>query len=252
MTLLLGTSLCRLKAASVSKVGQGGDDLPPASGLSKLSARSLVLDGEVAIHDQQLRSRFDCLREPDPKAVATPPLFMAFDLLYHKRRDLTARPLRDSRARQEAKSGPRPPGHQARARGRQHAGRLRSSTTGRWAAGARHAVGDARHGSHRDHRSGARSRRMRGDEGRRDPAAATGAGGDVRAVGRSVVLPVGANRRLLPGRRRDRRRAPLHRRHVRGAVVRMNACASRGRSRWPALVPADLYLDAANQGERPR
>jgi len=108
----------------------------------------------------------------------------------------------------------------ARARGRQHAGRLRSSTTGRWAAGARHAVGDARHGSHRDHRSGARSRRMRGDEGRRDPAAATGAGGDVRAVGRSVVLPVGANRRLLPGRRRDRRRAPLHRRHVRGAVVR--------------------------------
>jgi hypothetical protein len=24
----------------------------------------------------------------------------------------------------------------------------------------------------------------------------------------------------------------------------MNACASRGRSRWPALVPADLYLDA--------
>jgi len=83
-----------------------------------------VLDGEVAIHDQQLRSRFDCLREPDPKAVATPPLFMAFDLLYHKRRDLTARPLRDSRARQEAKSGPRPPGHQARARGRQHAGRL--------------------------------------------------------------------------------------------------------------------------------
>ena len=40
-----------------------------------------MLDGEVAIHDQQLRSRFDCLREPGPEAVATPPLFMAFDLL---------------------------------------------------------------------------------------------------------------------------------------------------------------------------
>lgn len=52
----------------------------PHPGLSKLSARSLVLDGEVAIHDQQLRSRFDWLREPDPEAVATPPLFMAFDL----------------------------------------------------------------------------------------------------------------------------------------------------------------------------
>ena len=51
--------------------------------------------------DQQLRSRFDWLREPDPAAVATPPLFMAFDLLYHERRDLTARPLRDRRARLE-------------------------------------------------------------------------------------------------------------------------------------------------------
>jgi bifunctional non-homologous end joining protein LigD len=59
-----------------------------------------VLDGEVAVFDQ-LRSRFDWLREPDPAAVATPPLFMAFDLLYHERRDLTARPLRDRRARLE-------------------------------------------------------------------------------------------------------------------------------------------------------
>jgi hypothetical protein len=97
----------------------------------------------------------------------------------------------------------------ARARGRQHAGRLRSSTTGRWAAGARHAVGDARHDSHCDLRSGTRSRRMRGDEGRRDPAAAAGAGDDMRAIGRRVVLPVDADRRLRPGGRRDRRRAPL-------------------------------------------
>jgi len=51
--------------------------------------------------DQQLRSRFDWLREPDPAAVASPPLFMAFDLLYHDRRDLTARPLRDRGARLE-------------------------------------------------------------------------------------------------------------------------------------------------------
>jgi hypothetical protein len=36
---------------------------------AKLSARSLVLDGEVAIYDQQLRSRFDWLRAPDPDAV---------------------------------------------------------------------------------------------------------------------------------------------------------------------------------------
>jgi hypothetical protein len=37
-----------------------------------------VIDGEVAIYDQQLRSRFELLREPDPDAVASPPLFMAF------------------------------------------------------------------------------------------------------------------------------------------------------------------------------
>ena len=50
-------------------------------GIAKLSARTLVLDGEVAIYDDHLRSRFEWLREPDPAAVATPPLFMAFDLL---------------------------------------------------------------------------------------------------------------------------------------------------------------------------
>jgi ATP dependent DNA ligase domain len=53
-----------------------------AAAISKLSARSLVLDGEVAIYDQQLRSRFDWLREPDPNAVASPPLSIVFDLLY--------------------------------------------------------------------------------------------------------------------------------------------------------------------------
>jgi hypothetical protein len=54
----------------------------PRAAVAKLSARSLVLDGEVAIYDQQLRSRFDWLREPDPDVVATPPMFMVFDLLH--------------------------------------------------------------------------------------------------------------------------------------------------------------------------
>jgi hypothetical protein len=30
-----------------------------------------VLDGEVAIYDDQLRSRFEWLHEPDPDSVAT-------------------------------------------------------------------------------------------------------------------------------------------------------------------------------------
>jgi bifunctional non-homologous end joining protein LigD len=72
-----------------------------AAAIAKLSARTLVLGGEVAIYDRQLRSRFEWLREPDPDAVASPPLFMAFDLLYQDRRDLTVRPLRDRRARLE-------------------------------------------------------------------------------------------------------------------------------------------------------
>jgi ATP-dependent DNA ligase len=59
-----------------------------------------VLDGEVAIFDQQLRSRF-WLREPDADAVATPPMFIAFDLLRQDGRELTGRPLRDRRARLE-------------------------------------------------------------------------------------------------------------------------------------------------------
>jgi hypothetical protein len=44
-----------------------------------------VLDGEVAIFDQQLRSRFDWLRQgPAEEEVATPPMFIAFDVLYRR------------------------------------------------------------------------------------------------------------------------------------------------------------------------
>jgi ATP-dependent DNA ligase len=53
-----------------------------AAAITKLAPRTLVLDGEVALFDQQLRSWFEWLREPDPDAVATPPLLMAFDILY--------------------------------------------------------------------------------------------------------------------------------------------------------------------------
>jgi bifunctional non-homologous end joining protein LigD len=69
-----------------------------AAAVAKLAARALVLDGEVAIYDQQLRSRFDWLREPDADAIATPPMFMAFDLLHQDGRELTGRPLGDRRA----------------------------------------------------------------------------------------------------------------------------------------------------------
>jgi len=79
-----------------------------AAAVAKLSARSLVLDGEVAIYDQALRSRFDWLREPDAAAVATPPVLIAFDLLHQDGRELTGRPLRDRRARLENRRRQRP------------------------------------------------------------------------------------------------------------------------------------------------
>jgi bifunctional non-homologous end joining protein LigD len=62
-----------------------------AAAVAALPGRTLVLDGEVAIFDRQLRSRFDWLREPDPEEVATPPLLMVFDLLYRAGRDQTKR-----------------------------------------------------------------------------------------------------------------------------------------------------------------
>jgi len=40
-----------------------------AAAISKLSARTLVLDGEVAIFDQQLRSRFDWLRNSKVRVI---------------------------------------------------------------------------------------------------------------------------------------------------------------------------------------
>src|SRR5262249_14666989 len=69
-----------------------------AVAVAKLSARSLVLDGEVAIYDDKIRSRFDWLREPDPDAIVTPPMFMVFDLLHRDEREFTGRPLRERRA----------------------------------------------------------------------------------------------------------------------------------------------------------
>ena len=65
-------------------------------------SRSLVLDGEVAIYDTTLCCRFDWLREPDPEAIATPPVLMAFDLLRQDDRELTGPPLHDRRARLES------------------------------------------------------------------------------------------------------------------------------------------------------
>src|SRR5215475_8844721 len=89
------------RLVSRSGVDHSGRFPEIVAAVGALRPRTLVLDGEVAVFDRQLRSRFDWLRDPDPEAVATPPLLMVFDMPYRAGGDLTKRPLRDRRARLE-------------------------------------------------------------------------------------------------------------------------------------------------------
>src|SRR5215467_6984178 len=70
--------------------------------LAKLPSAELVLDGEVAVFDERLVSRFDLLSDPNPEILATPPVYVAFDVLYAHGTDLRAQPLS---ARREALEG---------------------------------------------------------------------------------------------------------------------------------------------------
>src|SRR5713101_8114803 len=65
--------------------------------VADLDASSIVLDGEVAIFDRQLISRFEWLRARPKNEVATPPMYMVFDLLELDGEDLRRQPLRERR-----------------------------------------------------------------------------------------------------------------------------------------------------------
>jgi len=56
--------------------------------LRKLDANGLILDGEVAVYDAQLISRFEWLRHASPPDPSTPPLFIVFDRLQARGKDL--------------------------------------------------------------------------------------------------------------------------------------------------------------------
>ena|SRR5437899_710424 len=64
-----------------------------AAAIASLPASTLILDGEVAVFDDQLRSRLDFLRRPDPQALVTPPIYVTFDCVYVDERDLRHCPL---------------------------------------------------------------------------------------------------------------------------------------------------------------
>jgi bifunctional non-homologous end joining protein LigD len=86
-------------SAGVRLISRNGRDLTRrfpelAAAVSELAPPTLVLDGEIAVFDQQLVSRFEWLRGRPKDDTATPPLLMAFDCLYARGKDLRKRALR--------------------------------------------------------------------------------------------------------------------------------------------------------------
>src|ERR1700687_5110995 len=61
--------------------------------LAALSSAEFLLDGEIAIYDQALVSRFEWLRGRPEDALATEPVYMVFDLLELRGKDLRGMPL---------------------------------------------------------------------------------------------------------------------------------------------------------------
>jgi bifunctional non-homologous end joining protein LigD len=62
--------------------------------LTDLQPDAFTLDGEVAVFDRELVSRFEWLRHLTQGDLATPPLYMVFDLLQMGEQDYRAEPLR--------------------------------------------------------------------------------------------------------------------------------------------------------------
>jgi bifunctional non-homologous end joining protein LigD len=62
--------------------------------LTALKPYTFTLDGEVAVFDRDLVSRFEWLRHINHGDLATPPVFMAFDLLRLGDKDYRAEPLK--------------------------------------------------------------------------------------------------------------------------------------------------------------
>jgi bifunctional non-homologous end joining protein LigD len=65
--------------------------------LGRLRAKSFTLDGEVAVFDKDLVSRFEWLRVRPKDEPATLPVYIAFDVLEFNGRDLRPQTLRERR-----------------------------------------------------------------------------------------------------------------------------------------------------------
>jgi bifunctional non-homologous end joining protein LigD len=98
-----GWRMVAMKAASVVRlVSRNGRDhtrrFPElVKALDRLKAKRFTLDGEVAVFDKALISRFEWLRGRPADEPATLPVYMVFDLLELDGRDLREQPLRERR-----------------------------------------------------------------------------------------------------------------------------------------------------------
>ena len=85
------------------------DEFPDiAAAIAKLPAPTLVLDGEVVVFDAKGISRFQYLQRRMLGDAASPPVFVAFDCLYARGKDLRSRPLTERRevVEREVREGP--------------------------------------------------------------------------------------------------------------------------------------------------
>ena len=75
------------------------DEFPEIAGaVAALPAPTLVLDGEIVVFDRRGISRFQLLQRRGDDDAATAPVFVVFDCLYARGRDLRGRPLSERRA----------------------------------------------------------------------------------------------------------------------------------------------------------
>lgn len=69
-----------------------------AEAVGALKAKTLILDGEVAVFDENLVSHLGFLRGAPEEKLLTPPVFVAFDCLYARGKNLMGLPLKRRRA----------------------------------------------------------------------------------------------------------------------------------------------------------
>src|SRR5215813_2803374 len=95
---LTASGWTRTHAGSIRLLGRNAVDhtrrFPEvAVAVAKLRSDVLVLDGEVAVFDEHLVSRFHLLGDSDTGVLCTPPMFIAFDVLQIGQGDIRSLPL---------------------------------------------------------------------------------------------------------------------------------------------------------------